>query len=229
VKEEAVPEPPQQPPSRKKSRKPVEQAPATPQPMEVDEDAPPNERHNDAGAQKIALPFSDTPVINRNKEMRKKGGNGGSRRSSLGMRGRRASSLIENGHSAIPHKEVDPSEFYKHIEAESLLEPRRMKQLLTWCGERALCEKPPHGSRGSSAILGGECCLEYIVGRGHAEIYEIARAIQDQLLKDFGTKPEFSDWFGREDVPRPPVVLKPNPKNIEHDAKIAELEASVQR
>lgn len=210
MKDEDVPEPSQQAPARKKSRKPVEQAPATPQPMEVDEDATQDNQQHDPGAQKIALPFSDTPVINRNKEMRKKGGNGGSRRSSLGMRGRRASSLIENGHSAIPHKEVDPSEFYKHIEAESLLEPRRMKQLLTWCGERALCEKPPHGSRGSSAILG-------------------ARAIQDQLLKDFGTRPEFSDWFGREDLPRPPVVLKPNPKNLEHDAKIAELETSVQR
>lgn len=72
------------------------------------------------------------------------------------MRGRRASSLIENGHSAIPHREVDPAEFYKHIESESLPEPRRMRQLLTWCGERALSKKPPHGSRGSSAVLGGE-------------------------------------------------------------------------
>lgn len=107
--------------------------------------------------QKIALPFSDTPIINRNRELRK--GGGGARRSSLGMRGRRASSLIENGHSAIPHREVDPAEFYKHIESDSLLEPRRMRQLLTWCGERALSEKPPHGNRGSGAILGGKYTL----------------------------------------------------------------------
>lgn len=105
---------------------------------------------------KIALPFSDTPVMNRNKEMRRKTG---ARRSSLGMRGRRASSLIDNGHSAIPHREVDPAEFYKHIEAEGLSEPRRMKQLLTWCGERALSEKPPLGSLNSNAILGGESSL----------------------------------------------------------------------
>ena len=71
------------------------------------------------------------------------------------MRGRRASSLIDNGHSAIPHKEVDASEFYKHIE-EGMLEVRRMKQLLVWCGERALSEKPPHGSRGNNAVLAGE-------------------------------------------------------------------------
>lgn len=103
-------------------------------------------------AKQIALPFSDTPVINRNKEMRKKTGN---RRSSVGMRGRRASSLISSGHSAIPHREVDAAEFYKHIESEGLTEPRRMKQLLTWCGERSLAEKPPLGSLNSNAVLGG--------------------------------------------------------------------------
>jgi kinetochore protein Mis13/DSN1 len=102
----------------------------------------------------ISLPFSDTPIINRNKELRKKGG--GTRRSSLGLRGRRASSLIDNGHSAIPHREVDSTEFYKHIEAEGLSEPRRMKQLLTWTGERALGEKPSHGDPDSAAALAGE-------------------------------------------------------------------------
>ncbi|KAK3945899.1 Mis12-Mtw1 protein family-domain-containing protein [Diplogelasinospora grovesii] len=185
-------------------------------PMEVDRRRPPDDDpamdiSPDGQPRQIALPFSDTPIINRNKEFRKKGGaNGGSRRSSLGMRGRRASSLISNGHSAIPHREVDPAEFYKHIEADGLSEPRRMRQLLTWCGERALSDKPPHGSHGSSAVLG-------------------ARAIQDQLLKDFGSRSEFSDWFAREEAPKPPVVLKPNPRNIEHDAKIAELEAKIKR
>jgi hypothetical protein len=48
---------------------------------------------------KIALPFADTPVIRRNKEMRKGGGKGDRRRSSSGIRGRRASSLIESGQS----------------------------------------------------------------------------------------------------------------------------------
>lgn len=50
------------------------------------------------GATKIMLPFADTPVINRNKEMRK-GGKDGHRRSSTGLRGRRASSLIDSGMS----------------------------------------------------------------------------------------------------------------------------------
>ena len=45
-------------------------------------------------AMKIALPFADTPINKRNKELRK-----GHRRSSTGMRGRRASSLIDSGTS----------------------------------------------------------------------------------------------------------------------------------
>lgn len=49
-------------------------------------------------ATKISLPFADTPIIRRNQEMRR-GANNGSRRSSLGMRGRRASSLIDTGKS----------------------------------------------------------------------------------------------------------------------------------
>ncbi|KAF4970185.1 hypothetical protein FZEAL_10102 [Fusarium zealandicum] len=158
----------------------------------------------------ITLPMSDTPVINRNKEMRKKGGNT-NRRSSLGMRGRRASSLIESGQTAIPHREVDPGDFYKHIEAEGLPEPRRMKQLLTWCGERSLAGKPPHGTPNSNAILG-------------------ARAIQDQLLKDFASQSEFSDWFSRdENMSKAPVVLKPNPRNLELDERLAQLQVKIKR
>jgi kinetochore protein Mis13/DSN1 len=205
-------------------------------PMDVDNTASTG-THDDPESRKIALPFNDTPVQNRNKEFRKRGGASGTgRRSSLGMRGRRASSLLENGYSAIPHREVDAAEFYKHIEADGLVEPRRMKQLLVWCGERALCDKPRHGGRGSSAVLGGEFASELcararaaFIGKGEFSDSLTARAIQDQLLKDFSSRSEFSDWFGRGDAPKVPVVLKPNPRNVEHEEKIAELEAKIQR
>ncbi|KAI3397231.1 hypothetical protein diail_11110 [Diaporthe ilicicola] len=202
--------------SHKSTRK--QQAP----PVEDDSQATPEQvdksLERDPNAQKIALPFSDTPINNRNKDFRKKGsaGAGGGRRSSVGLRGKRASSLIESGHSAIPHREVGASEFFKHIESEGLSEPRRMKQLLTWCGERALSEKPKHGTAGAPAVLG-------------------ARAIQDALLKDFASKSEFSDWFSREDepsaaaAPKRPVVIKPNPINVEHEEKIVALEARIKR
>ncbi len=59
-------------------------------------------------SQQIALPFSDTPIIARNREMRKNHrASGGGRRSSLGMRGRRASPPSKTGTPAIPHREVD--------------------------------------------------------------------------------------------------------------------------
>jgi kinetochore protein Mis13/DSN1 len=52
-----------------------------------------------AGTSTITLPVADTPVIQRNREMRGKKSSKGSRRSSLSMRGRRASSLIDSGAS----------------------------------------------------------------------------------------------------------------------------------
>lgn len=141
-------------------------------------------KRRDGGATKIMLPFADTPVITRNKEMRKISKDG-HRRSSTGMRGRRASSLIDSGLSngmficlmsqaleplaidfvvrnleannftALPHSEVEVRDFYKYIE-QSQPEPRRMKQLLTWCGSRALPEKPSGNVKDSNAIMSGK-------------------------------------------------------------------------
>ena len=58
----------------------------------------PDQRQTSSDTTRIALPFADTPIIRRNKEMRK-GSGGESRRSSLSNRGRRASSLIDSGTS----------------------------------------------------------------------------------------------------------------------------------
>ncbi|PSN66396.1 hypothetical protein BS50DRAFT_622076 [Corynespora cassiicola Philippines] len=186
---------------------------------------------------KIMLPFADTPVINRNKEMRK-GKKDGNRRSSTGLRGRRASSLIESGMSngesgrdcdfseerrtrggprdpgadhdpALPHSEVEIHDFYKYIE-QSLPEPRRMKQLLTWCGSRALPEKPSGDVKNANAIMA-------------------ARAIQQELIDDFANKPELSDWFNRPEVEAPPVVKKPNPQNEKNMATLQDLEEEIKR
>ncbi|KAI9812909.1 MAG: hypothetical protein M1827_004427 [Pycnora praestabilis] len=158
---------------------------------------------------KIALPFADTPIIRRNKELRK-GGGSSNRRSSLGNRGRRASSLMDSGTSnAVPHKEVEVSEFYKHI-APDIPEPRRMKQLLTWCGTRALGEKPVYSSKDVGAR-------------------QAARVIQEELLKDFSNRSEMSDWFNREETAPTAVVKKPNPRNIANAAKIQELEEQLKR
>lgn len=166
---------------------------------------------------KVALPVADTPVIQRNKEFR--GGKGdksdkGRRRSSLSMRGRRASFLIDSGTSnALPHREVSTADFYKHIADDGIPEPRRMRQLLIWCATRALGEKPSGGSNSDdqSARLA-------------------ARVIQEELLQDFSSNSELSNWLSREDLNPPAVVVKkPNPRNVQNTDKIKELEEHIQK
>ncbi|KAJ5950182.1 uncharacterized protein N7479_008595 [Penicillium vulpinum] len=166
---------------------------------------------------KVALPVADTPVIQRNKEFR--GGKGdksdrGRRRSSLGMRGRRASFLIDSGTSnALPHREVGTADFYKHIADDGIPEPRRMRQLLIWCATRAIGEKPSGGSNSDdqSARLA-------------------ARVIQEEILQDFSSNSELSNWLSREDLNPPAVVVrKPNPRNVQNTDKIKELEEHIQK
>ena len=59
--------------------------------------------------------------------------------------------------AALPHSEVEAADFYKHIESEGLPEPRRMRQLLTWCATRAMGEKPiGTGFQDQSARMAGK-------------------------------------------------------------------------
>ncbi|KAF1933322.1 uncharacterized protein M421DRAFT_97499 [Didymella exigua CBS 183.55] len=166
-------------------------------------------KERDPNAKRIMLPFADTPVITRNKEMRK-GNKDGHRRSSTGLRGRRASSLIDSGMSnALPHSAIEVADYYKYIE-QSLPEPRRMKQLLTWCGSQALPEKPSGDVKNANAIMA-------------------ARAIQQELIDDFANRPELSDWFSREETAAPPKIKKPNPTNEKNRLTMQELEEEVRR
>ncbi|RMZ75739.1 hypothetical protein DV737_g5138, partial [Chaetothyriales sp. CBS 132003] len=175
--------------------------------------------NGDHSTTKIALPFADTPVIRRNKEMRENKSGSVDRRSSLGMRGRRASSLIETGNSnALPHAEVEVRDFYKHIEADGLPEPRRMRQLLTWCATRAMDQKAMGGTFEEASAVAA------------------ARVMEEELLKDLSNRSELSDWFTREDEPPgrrqeevPAMPERPNPKNVQNAAKIVELEGQIKR
>ena len=61
-------------------------------------------------------------------------------------------------------------------------------------------------------------------------LISLARAIQEQILKDFANRSEMSDWFSRDEVRRPIVVVKkPNPRNIENATKIGELEERIKK
>jgi len=127
--------------------------------------------------------------------------------------------------TAIPHEEVESGDFFKHIES-GLPEPRRMKQLLTWCGARAIGEKPNTSDEESI-------------------IQMAAREIQQQILKDFNIKSEMSDWFSRvrgmenlhqlvltmrqDDTQAHPQPPQPNPKNLANEQRIRELEQQLAR
>ncbi|KAI4764088.1 hypothetical protein E4T52_01064 [Aureobasidium sp. EXF-3400] len=216
------------------------------------------------GPAKIPLPFGETPVLRRNKEMRKLSAEK-SRRSSSGMRGRRASSLIEAGNSrgyefniealnsgesdsnhtdidsrqhetsehrnndenhiwkteeadwnsvdtAEPHSQVETNEFYKHI-SQDLVEPKRMRQLLLWCGHRALPEKSGGGQMDAAETAAM-----------HA-----ARVIQEELLNEFSSRNNLSYWYDREDTTPTVLVKKPNPRNIQNAEKLLQLEAELAR
>ncbi|KAH0269538.1 P-loop containing nucleoside triphosphate hydrolase protein, partial [Aureobasidium melanogenum] len=202
-----------------------QRSPATPPPATVDQEnvAPAADGspaldqgeltiHKKRGPAKIPLPFGETPVLRRNKEMRKLSAEK-SRRSSSGMRGRRASSLIEAGSSrAVPHSQVETNEFYKHI-SQDLVEPKRMRQLLLWCGHRALPEKSAGGQMDAAETAAM-----------HA-----ARVIQEELLNEFSSRNNLSYWYDREDTTPTVLVKKPNPRNIQNAEKLQQLEAELAR
>lgn len=105
-----------------------------------------------------------------------------------------------------------------------------MKQLLTWCATRALGEKP--------SSTQNEDETAHMAGKDSArhpwlfffDALHPARVIQEEILKEFSNRSEMSDWFGREDLARPIVVVnKPNPKNIQNAEKIRELEEQIKR
>ena len=91
--------------------------------------------------QKIALPFSDTPVIKRNKEFRRQASQG-HRRSSTGLRGRRASTLIESGSDGerLHHSNSIVVTGRRGLTIHSITTPRRAscRVLQTYRGRRVV-------------------------------------------------------------------------------------------
>jgi len=65
---------------------------------------------------RITLPFQDTPVIRRNKEMRKGGDESGHRRSSSRMRGRRVSSMMDEGRGNGTYHATSSRSIVAHVQ-----------------------------------------------------------------------------------------------------------------
>lgn len=94
---EAVPELQRASPGRSHANGERSPSPARGRPITVGKKRQQNgERTEQTKVMQIALPFADTPIQRRNKEMRKTSAEG-HRRSSTGMRGKRASSVIDEG------------------------------------------------------------------------------------------------------------------------------------
>ncbi|KAK9455450.1 Mis12-Mtw1 protein family-domain-containing protein [Dipodascopsis uninucleata] len=151
----------------------------------------------------ISLPLTDTPIIRRNQQLRQHAPNG--RRSSLGMRGKRASSL-SGGLVAVPHSDISSNEFYKHLDSD-LPDPHRMKQLLTWCAQRTIEREKNKKSMGTAS--------------------KIAQVIEEEILKDLTEGRISTSWWSRlEDEEEPKL---PNPQNIANKEKLSEFSKRLER
>lgn len=83
----------------------------------------------------VPVPLNDTPMIKKNREMRREQSE--RRKSSMGQASARVTESFGAGILANPHPSVDYPEFYTHISPE-LPEALRIRQLLVWCSSRAL-------------------------------------------------------------------------------------------
>ncbi|KAK9322227.1 Mis12-Mtw1 protein family-domain-containing protein [Lipomyces orientalis] len=171
----------------------------------------------------VSLPLTDTPMIRRNQQLRQQAPNG--RRSSLGLRGKRASSL-SNRLVAVPHADISSEDFYKHLDSD-LPDPHRMKQLLTWCAHRSMEE-----TKGLAKERWA-----------HSPAAAIARVIEEQLLRDLTDGKISTSWWNRPVCPGFVIdrsvindfqddegrLKKPNPQNIANLAKIDEFKKRLER
>lgn len=187
----------------------------------------------DASDSFVALPVSDTPIIRKNQHMRQNGvvaghGVAGKRRSSLGMRGKRASSM-GNGFVSEPHPDVPASEYYRHISTE-LPDPVRMKQLLAWCARRTIDDARHRKADGAD----DEPSSSAVAGKGkddeQIQAAAIARTIEEEVLKDLIDNKITTSWYQRTEEPAPAQVEKKlHPKNTANAGKLEELQQRLEK
>lgn len=151
-------------------------------------------RYNDT---QIQIYEQETPMIQKNKQFRKQ------KRSSIGLRGKRVSTSLNNL-CPSPHTSVPPSSYYTLIDNESS-DPMRMRQLLLWC-----CLKTSESFPSKSYQSGSD---------------DIIRAVQQQVLEGLTSKEVNTSWYSRVDEPS--MNLGEHPMNLENAKKIKEFEAKM--
>ncbi|KAF9908144.1 hypothetical protein EC991_010164 [Linnemannia zychae] len=148
----------------------------------------------------VVIPMRETPTINKNKDLRS-----ANRRSSLTMRGKRASS-IGNGFTALPHPSVDPRTFFRHISADDPA-PIRMKQLMAWCSRLAI-----DNQRGKSQTA-----------------LKIAKEVEEEVLSMLISGQLSVSWYSRplDKDPIRTAPKKPHKQNTENMRKLRDCEAQI--
>ncbi|KAI9105965.1 Mis12-Mtw1 protein family-domain-containing protein [Phlyctochytrium arcticum] len=156
----------------------------------------------------VNIPVRDTPAINRNRALRSSDGR---RRSSLGMRGKRASSN-RSGVCQPPHDSINPSNFYRHIDAE-LSDPNRMRYLLIWCAQRTAAVETVPKSQSPVDI----CCHQ----------------IKKEIISKLSNKDIDVSWYHRRstNMPKPaaPVKKMEHPQNKANLHQLHEYQREIDR
>ncbi|TPX37697.1 hypothetical protein SmJEL517_g00736 [Synchytrium microbalum] len=157
----------------------------------------------------VPIPIRETPMIVKNKDMRQNGGTG-RRRSSLGLRGKRSSSS-SSGLCAPPHTIIEPSEYYRHINADSS-DPVRMRQLLLWCAAKA---------------------KQNVEEEANPEVARVFEAVMDDVIAGLTDKSINTSWYHRkndsdEDEGQTAAKL-PNPKNEQATLALARYQEGIQK
>lgn len=171
----------------------------------------------------IALPISDTPILRRNQKFRKENEKNGLRRSSLGNRGKRVSS-IGNGFTAVPHDKVPIVEFYKHLDSD-LPEPHKMRQLLTWCARRVFDDDKNKHIKRKNKLPNEELTA-----------LNIAKVIKEEIVRDLSDGKINISWWNRTDDEEEKgdgenkleKILLPNDKNIKNLQVLNDLRSKLE-
>lgn len=154
------------------------------------------QQSSDATIITVPLQSAETPAIRRNKEMRRRvdekyslasNGSSSSRRSSLANRGKRTSS-IGNGFKAVPHPDVKPEVFHKHLNTDAP-EPHRMRQLLIWSFRRLLEQQEEAYSR---------LKVDPNLSTEDKTALRIARLIQEELANDLSEGRIDTSWWNKD-------------------------------
>ncbi|KAI9208596.1 Mis12-Mtw1 protein family-domain-containing protein [Polychytrium aggregatum] len=128
------------------------------------------------------------------------------RRSSLGLRGKRVSEVNKDtGLCSLPHPDIQPSEYYKHIDSESF-DPVRMRQLLFW--QTQILER------------------KKLIPNATADEDKTFKACAKQITQGIADRSINTSWFQRPSAPQKISTdgKIPHPQNTQNTEVAAQFE-----